>query len=348
MTRKDLKYKPNALDKARFEFSPLGKTFSIGLDKTVQGYQEEDAVKLLKDIRDGLRGGVRPSRPDDDNNDDDNDDDDDDNDDDNNNDDDKNHDDNNDDDNDDDERVIIDNLLNEINKINNINKQYNDTINNNRKNDDYLKKIKEQNDDIEKLKKEVIDNKKITKDILDEAGKRINTFYQEKSMYYNELKYELEKNSEIIEQRDDIFRDIVIHARDDESEKQIIIDVLNRDIERLNDLNEENLNKEYKYKEKIKELKDNLSNEKKVRRELGKIYEDLKKDNENLLLEFDGMKTINKMLKEDNYKHMQKVQEIEKELEKSEEYIYIDAKIKDKAQKDINELNILKDMQKKK
>ena len=32
LTRKDLKDKPNALDKARFEFSPLGKTFSTGLD----------------------------------------------------------------------------------------------------------------------------------------------------------------------------------------------------------------------------------------------------------------------------------------------------------------------------
>ena len=39
LTRKDLKYKPNALDQARFEFSPLGKAFSTGLDKTVQGYQ---------------------------------------------------------------------------------------------------------------------------------------------------------------------------------------------------------------------------------------------------------------------------------------------------------------------
>ena len=28
LTRKDLKHKPNALDKARFEFSPLGKAFS--------------------------------------------------------------------------------------------------------------------------------------------------------------------------------------------------------------------------------------------------------------------------------------------------------------------------------
>ena len=65
LTRKDLKYKPNALDKAKFEFSPLGKAFSVGLDKTSQGYQEEGVIKLLKDIRDGLAGGVN-RRPDDD------------------------------------------------------------------------------------------------------------------------------------------------------------------------------------------------------------------------------------------------------------------------------------------
>ena len=63
LTRKDLKYKPNALNKARFEFSPLGKTFSTGLDKTVQGYQEEGVIKLLKDIRDGLAGGIGPPGP---------------------------------------------------------------------------------------------------------------------------------------------------------------------------------------------------------------------------------------------------------------------------------------------
>ena len=55
LTRKDLKYKPNALDKARFEFSPLGRAFNEGLDKTVANYQEEGVIKLLKDIRDGLR-----------------------------------------------------------------------------------------------------------------------------------------------------------------------------------------------------------------------------------------------------------------------------------------------------
>ena len=63
LTRKDLKYKPNALDKLRFEFSPLGQTFSTGLDKTAQGYQEEGVIKLLKDIRDGLAGGIAPRGP---------------------------------------------------------------------------------------------------------------------------------------------------------------------------------------------------------------------------------------------------------------------------------------------
>ena len=74
LTRKDLKYKPNALNKARFEFYPLGKAFSTGLDKTVQGYQGKGVIKLLKDIRDSLVGNViipaRPPRPNDDNGDD--------------------------------------------------------------------------------------------------------------------------------------------------------------------------------------------------------------------------------------------------------------------------------------
>ena len=68
LKRIDLNYKPNALDKARFEFSPLGRTFNTGLDKIAQGYQEEGTTKLLKDIRDSLAGSViipaRPPRPD--------------------------------------------------------------------------------------------------------------------------------------------------------------------------------------------------------------------------------------------------------------------------------------------
>ena len=54
LTRKDLKYKPNALDKAKFEFSPLGKAFNQGLDKKAENYKEEGVIKLLKDIRDRM------------------------------------------------------------------------------------------------------------------------------------------------------------------------------------------------------------------------------------------------------------------------------------------------------
>ena len=76
LRRIDLNCKPNALDKPRFEFSQLGKTFSTGLDKNVQGYQEEGVIKLLKDIRDSLAKPPRPNNNRDDNDDnDDNDDD---------------------------------------------------------------------------------------------------------------------------------------------------------------------------------------------------------------------------------------------------------------------------------
>ena len=54
LNRIDLNYKPNALYKARFEFSPLGGAFNEGLDKTIPNYQEEGIIKLLKEIRDNL------------------------------------------------------------------------------------------------------------------------------------------------------------------------------------------------------------------------------------------------------------------------------------------------------
>ena len=57
LTRKNLKYKPNVLHKAKFEFCPLGKAFNQGLDKKGENYKEEGVIKLLKDIRDRM---VRP------------------------------------------------------------------------------------------------------------------------------------------------------------------------------------------------------------------------------------------------------------------------------------------------
>ena len=63
LKRIDLNYKPNALDKARFEFSPLGKAFNEGLDKTIPNYQEEGVIKLFKEIRDNLAGLAMPPGP---------------------------------------------------------------------------------------------------------------------------------------------------------------------------------------------------------------------------------------------------------------------------------------------
>ena len=53
-----LNYKPNALDKARFELSPLGRASNEGLDRTIPNYQEEGVIKFLKEIRDNLAGGI--------------------------------------------------------------------------------------------------------------------------------------------------------------------------------------------------------------------------------------------------------------------------------------------------
>ena len=139
LTRKDLNYKPNALDKARFEFSPLGKTFSTGLDKTAQGYQEEGTIKLLKDIRDSLARPPRPNNNEDDNGDDDDNDDDDD--------DDDNRPDYNDDDNDDSA------FLNKLNT--NLNNTQNDS-------EHYARLIAYQNVTIGKLKEELTDKKNLT------------------------------------------------------------------------------------------------------------------------------------------------------------------------------------------
>ena len=63
LKRTDLNYKPNALDKARFEFSPLRRAFNERLNKTIPNYQEEGVIKLLKEIRDNLAGGINiPAR----------------------------------------------------------------------------------------------------------------------------------------------------------------------------------------------------------------------------------------------------------------------------------------------
>ena len=175
-----MSFKPNALDKARFEFSPLGKTFSTGLDKNVQGYQEEGAIKLLKDIRDSLARPPRPNNNRDDNRSDNDDNDNDDNDD-------NDNDDNYNDDNDDndydnrpnnkryDNRVFFNNLNTNLSNIQNDSEHY-------------ARLIAYQNAAIGKLKKELTDKKKLTQDIIDHAKEAIDESNKERLKYYNKYK----------------------------------------------------------------------------------------------------------------------------------------------------------------
>ena len=49
LTKKDLNYKPNAFEQAKFEYSPLGKVFIDGLDKPDR---KKGLLKRLKNIED--------------------------------------------------------------------------------------------------------------------------------------------------------------------------------------------------------------------------------------------------------------------------------------------------------
>ena len=49
LTKKDINYKPNAFEQAKFEYSPLGKVFIDGLDKSDR---KEGLLKRLKNIED--------------------------------------------------------------------------------------------------------------------------------------------------------------------------------------------------------------------------------------------------------------------------------------------------------
>ena len=49
LTKKDLRYKPDAFEQAKFEYSPLGKVFTDGLDKS---NKNEGLLKRLKNIED--------------------------------------------------------------------------------------------------------------------------------------------------------------------------------------------------------------------------------------------------------------------------------------------------------
>ena len=49
LSKKDLGYKPDAFEQAKFEYSPIGKVFTDGLDKSDR---KERLLKRLKNIED--------------------------------------------------------------------------------------------------------------------------------------------------------------------------------------------------------------------------------------------------------------------------------------------------------
>ena len=254
LKRIDLNYKPNALDKATFEFSALCKTFSTGLDKNAQGYQEEGVIKLLKDIRDGLANGVRPLRPDDNN---------DDNDSDNNDDDDNN--DNNDDNND-----VLD-----------------------LETEDYYKKIKNDYDDIIKnLIDKILDLETKLKDseLSNEEKDKLNN--EEKDKLYkmlNKFKYNMIKDIDNFNKKSNDYLDIfdklfgklsnkILKTEDIIKNNKNLTNTEKKELQnKINELTTQknNINNEHHIAvNKIKKLK----NEKKVYEEsYEKLYEYIKK-----------------------------------------------------------------------
>ena len=144
----------------------------MGLDKTVQGYQEEGVIKILKDIRDSLANGVirpnnmpnrtnddddRPDRPDDRP------------------------------DRPDDRPNRPDGALDSV-FLNNLNTNLNNIQSNG---EHYARLIANQNAVIKKLEEEIKDKKNLTKDIVDQAGETINSIKEESSEYYNKYKQTL-------------------------------------------------------------------------------------------------------------------------------------------------------------
>ena len=53
LTKKDLGYKPDALEKVKFEYSPIGKVFTDGLSKEAKS-KKVGLFKRLKNIKDNL------------------------------------------------------------------------------------------------------------------------------------------------------------------------------------------------------------------------------------------------------------------------------------------------------
>ena len=249
LTRKDLNYKPNALDKTKFEFSPLGKVFSMGLDKTAEGYQEEGVIKLLKDITDNLANNR--NRPNGRNNGNDEDDDD--------------------DDDDDDDRP--DDRLDRLDRPNDIAlgsvffNNLNTEVNNIRTDGEYYTRlVANQNAVIDKLKIEITDRKDLTKDKTDQAAETINNVKQENLECYNKYKQNLSEYIKALERLNNaynIYGGEIGNLTTDLNNERIRINELRNEIQDLENTQEMFVEIIIRLHGEINELKDSKTTLKK-------------------------------------------------------------------------------------
>ena len=56
MTGEDLEYKPSVIEQAKFDYSPLGKIFTKGLDKDDKDDKKEGLFKRMNNIEDNIEG----------------------------------------------------------------------------------------------------------------------------------------------------------------------------------------------------------------------------------------------------------------------------------------------------
>ena len=291
----------------------------MGLDKTAQGYQEEGVMKLLKDIGDGLRGGVRLPGPDDDDNNDDN-----------NNDDNNNDNDNNDRSNrtDNNDHILkyqktINQLLGEIERIN---------INN----EEHINKIKNQNDEILDLETKLRDNKLLTKEILDKAGKVISKFKKDSLKHRNSYIEELARSNDLYRQLGQVRDEYDQHTRDFDEEiiaNNNVINMTIKDSEFFKKRNDENkhiieqllsifddkpknieeLKRDLDDKlNKINNLNYEIENKDILKNEIYEKLQEIEKNNEGLK---NFISIYDDIVKEDKYKIYNKLGKFKKNME---------------------------------
>ena len=320
LKRIDLNYKPNVLDKARFEFSPLGKTFNTGLDRNAQGYQEEGIIKLLKDIGDGLAGAITPRAPKVPRGSDDDDDDDD----------------------DDDEQRRLSKLLGEL-RTDEDNEEFK-----NKPKEDKLDKFVNNMPDLE-TEEEATLNK--FKEIIRNKEDEINKTFEDKENRLNKLNNNVQKIKDYIKENNNKLNTIKHKLVYTENERNNLLLNSNQLYGKL----EETKNELYETKKRLDEAEDDINEKTKYIDKLKEIqkkvdYQEnkIKKNKNKLNAKNKIIKNLENELYNEKQNYIKEKQIIEQELNKKEpelannKKITNDLNIKIKSLKDDDKSMVLK------